>query len=248
MKSLVTAAFLMLGGIAATAADLKTGDAVLDNYVEATGGAAAYGKLHSMIMKGSMSMPAMGIKGAVTMYSAEPNKASLTTELAGVGKLTEGTDGTNAWTYSAMQGPQLKKGEELADSLREALFHKENEWRTVYKSAELSGVEDVDGKPAYKVQLTPKEGAVETQYYDQASGYLVRHQSVRKTAFGSIPVDVAIGGYKKECGGVLLPHSMVQSVAGQKIELQVDTVECNSELPGDAFTPPAEVKALIDKQ
>jgi hypothetical protein len=41
---------------------------------------------------------------------------------------------------------------------------------------------------------------------------------------------------------------MVQSVAGQKIELQVDTVECNSELPGDAFTPPAEVKALIDKQ
>ena len=249
MKRFLSAVVVMMGGIAAvTAADLKTGEAVLDNYVEATGGAAAYGKLHNMIMKGSMSMPAMGIKGAITMYSAEPNKASLSTELAGVGKLTEGTDGTNAWTYSAMQGPQLKKGEELADSLREAIFHKENEWRNVYKSADLSGVEDVDGKPAYKVQLTPKTGAVETQYYDQASGYLVRHQSVRKTAFGAIPVDVAISGYKKECGGVLLPHTMVQSVAGQKIDLQIDTVECNAELPGDAFTPPAEVKALIEKQ
>jgi zinc protease len=249
MKNIVNAALLALGGLMAlAAADLKTGEAVLDNYVVATGGAAAYAKLHNMIMKGSMSMPAMGIKGGVTMYSSEPNKASLTTELAGVGKLTEGTDGTNAWTFSAMQGPQLKKGDELADSLREATFHKENEWRSVYKSAELSGVEDVDGKPAYKVLLTPKTGAAETQYYDQASGYLVRHQSVRKTAFGAIPVDVTIGGYKKECGLVLLPHTMVQTVAGQKIELQVDTIDCNADLPGEAFQPPAEVKALIDKQ
>jgi zinc protease len=248
MKNIVCAAVIALGvTVIAPAEDLKTGEAVLDKYVESTGGAAAYAKLHNMVMKGSMGMPAMGLKGAVTMYSGEPNKASLTTDLAGVGKVTEGTDGTNAWTFSAMQGPQLKKGEDLAESLREAFFHKENDWRSVYKSADLSGVEDVDGKPAYKVILTPKSGRPETQYYDQSSGYMVRHQSVRKTAFGEIPVDVSIGNYRKECG-VVLPHSMVQSVAGQKIELQIDSIECNADLPADAFAPPAEVKALINKQ
>ena len=39
----------------------------------------------------------------------------------------------------------------------------------------------------------------------------------------------------------------VQTVAGQKIELQIDTIECNADLPADAFQPPPEVKALISK-
>ena len=188
----------------------------------------------------------MGIKGTVTIYSAEPNKVNMTGELAGVGKIIEGSDGSNAWAFSAMTGPQLKKGDELADSLREAIFHKETQWKTIYKSAELKGTEDVDGKPAYKVILTPKNGAPETQFYDKASGLMVRHQSVRKTAFGEIPVDVTIGGYRPECG-VTLPHSMTESAAGQKIEMSIDSVQCNAEMPADVFQPPAEVKALINK-
>ena len=241
------AAIAIAAGCVAAAAELKTGEAVLDNFVQATGGAEAYSKLHNMMMKGTMSMAAMGLKGAVTMHAAEPNKASLTAEIAGVGKVVEGTDGTNAWAFSAMQGPQLKKGEELEDSLRESFFHKESEWRSLYKSVELNGTEDLDGKPAYKLVVTPKSGAPQTEYYDQASGFLVRHKSVRKTAFGEIPVDVTISNYRKECG-VMLPHMMVQSVAGQKIEMQIDSIECNGQLPADAFQPPAEVQALIDKK
>jgi len=247
-RFIFAAALLPAASVLAFGADLKSGEAVLDYYVEATGGAAAYGKVHNMLMKGSMAMPAMGIKGAVIIYSSEPNKVSLTTELAGVGKSTEGSDGVNAWSFSAMQGPQLKKGDELVDALREAWFHKETEWRTIYKSAELEGSEDVAGKPTYKVTLTPKTGASETQYYEKASGLMVRHQSIRKTSFGDIPVDVSIGGYRTECGGLTLPHSVVQSVAGQKIELTVDSIECNAEIPADAFQPPADVKALIDKK
>lgn len=249
MKNIVCVAMVLLGVTAgAPAADLKTGEAVLDNFVEATGGTAGYAKVHNMTMKGSMAMPAMGLKGSLTLYSAEPNKVSMIGDLAGVGKITEGSDGTNAWAFSALQGPQLKKDDELADYLREAVFHKETEWRSIYKSAELNGVADVDGKPAYKVILTPKKGAPETQYYDKASGFMVRHQSIRKTAFGEIPVDVSVGGYRKECGAVMLPHTMTESVAGQKIEMQMDSVECNSELPPDVFVPPAEVKALLNKQ
>lgn len=219
----------------------------MDNYVEVTGGAAAYAKVHNMILKGTTSMPAMGLKGAMTIYSAAPNKTSMSAELAGVGKIIEGSDGTNAWSFSAMQGPQLKKGEELADSLREAIFSKEAEWRQVYSSAELTGVEDVEGKPAYKVMLTPKSGKPETQYYDKASGLLVRHQSIRKTAFGDIPVDVLLSDYRKDCG-VKLPHALLQTVVAQKLETHIDSVECNAEIPAAAFAPPPEVKALLDKK
>ncbi len=248
MKNIARVATVILcAGLTAIAADLKTGDAVLDRYVEVTGGAPAYARLHHMIMKGSMSMAAMGIKGALTIYAAEPNKVSMSSEIGGVGKIVEGSDGTIAWTYSAMQGPQLKKGEELDDSLREALFHKETDWRTIFASADLAGVEDVDGKPAYKIVMTPKNGRPETNYYDQQSGLMVRHKSIRKTAFGDIPVDASFGGYRKDCG-VTLPHSVTQTVAGQKIEMVIDSVDCTTELPADAFQPPAEVKALLSKQ
>lgn len=241
-----TAALFITIATFLAAADLKTGDAVLDHYVDVTGGAPAYGKIHNMVMKGTMSMPAMGIKGAVTIYAAEPNKSVMSTNIAGVGKVVEGTDGTNAWSFSAMQGPQLKKGEELEDSLREAFFHKETDWRNLYSSAALEGVEDVDGKPTYKVTLTPKTGKPQTEYYDKATGYLVRMQGERKTSMGDIPVDVSITGYRKDCG-VDLPHSMTQTVAGQKVELQMDSIECNADLPANAFEPPAEVKALLGK-
>jgi len=248
MKLLICPALLLLGAsLPACAADLKTGEAVLDRYVEVTGGAAAYGKMHHMIMKGSMSMAAMGIKGNLTIYSAEPNKVSMATEIAGVGKIVEGSDGTHAWTYSAMQGPQVKSGDELEDSLRSALFHKETEWRSAYVSAELAGVEDVEGKPAYKVVLTPKNGKPETNYYDKESGLMVRHQSVRKTSFGEIPVDAAFGAYRKDCG-VTTAHSVTQTVATQKIEMVIDSIDCATDLPANAFQPPPEVKALLNKQ
>jgi hypothetical protein len=248
MINIARAALVVLTAAAfLPAADLKTGEAVLDNFLAVTGGTATYSKIHSTVLKGTMTMAAMGLKGSMTMYAAEPNKVSMVGELAGVGKIVEGSDGTNAWSFSAMQGPQLKKGDELADSLREAVFQKELQWKSIYKSAELNGTEDVESKPAYIVVLTPKNGAAETQYYDKDSGLLVRHQSIRKTAFGEIPVDVAISDYRKECG-VTMPHNMVQSVAGQKIEIHIDSVDCNPTLPADTFQPPPEVKALINKQ
>ena len=245
MKRIVGVALIAV--CAGFGADLKTGDAVLDHYLEATGGAAAYGKIHSMVMKGMMSMAAAGIKGAITMYAAEPNKVGMVTDLAGVGKIMEGSDGVSAWSFSSIQGPQIKKGDELNDSIREALFHKETDWRTVYASATLSGSEVVDGKPTYKVLMTPKTGKPETNYYEKASGLMVRHQSVRITPMGEIPVDVSIGGYRKDCG-VKLPHSVTQTVAGQKVQLDIDTIECNTELPAEAFMPPPEVKALMNKK
>ena len=40
---------------------------------------------------------------------------------------------------------------------------------------------------------------------------------------------------------------MTQTVAGQKIDLDLDSIQCNVDLPADAFAPPAEVKALMAK-
>lgn len=225
--------------------DLPTGEAVLAHYVEATGGRAAYAKVHGHIEKGTMGMPAQNIKGAMTMYESEPGKQVVVIDFPGIGKAEEGTDGTIAWSTSAMQGARLKQGDEKSAALRSAMGEsKFLDWKKSYKSVVNAGVEEVDGKPCYRVVMTPLTGKPETEFYEKESGLLVRQTAIAATPMGEIAVDARVSDYRKE-GPLLMPHKLRQTLAGQTIEITIDTVELNPDFPKDRFDPPAEVKALI---
>lgn len=225
--------------------DLPTGEAVLARYIEATGGRTAYAQIHGHIAKGTMAMPAQNIKGDMTMYESEPGKQVVVIDFPGIGKAEEGTDGKIAWSASAMQGARLKEGDEKAAALRSAMGEsKFLDWKKSYKSVVNAGMEDVEGKPCYRVVMTPLTGKPETEFYDKVSGLLVRQTALAATPMGEIAVDARVSDYRKE-GGVLMPHKLRQTLAGQTIEITIDSVEVNPEFPKDRFEPPAEVKALI---
>ena len=54
-------------------------------------------------------------------------------------------------------------GEEKARSSARQTFYKELRWKELYAKVECVGIEDVEGKPAYKVVLTPKSGKPSTR-------------------------------------------------------------------------------------
>ena len=64
---------LTFAGVLAAAASAK-GDALLDKYIEVTAGEAAHAKIHSDMTTGTMEFEAMGLKGKITTYGAEPDK------------------------------------------------------------------------------------------------------------------------------------------------------------------------------
>ena len=84
-----------------------------------------------------------------------------------------------------------------------AKFNAELHWRDVYKKAETTGVEQVDGKDCYKVVLTPGEGSPITRYYDKQSNLLVKMLMTAKNPMGEIPVESMVSDYRKE-GEILL--------------------------------------------
>lgn len=169
------AAALAAGGARLRAADdLPKAETILEHFIEATGGRAAYEETHSEIATGSMEIIGMGIHGKVSLYSAEPNQSLTEVEIEGIGKILEGTNGTVAWSLSAMQGPHLKEGEEKSMALREARFNAQLHWRDLYKQAETAGLESVDGQDCYKVVLTPADGNPVTRYFEKQSGLLVK--------------------------------------------------------------------------
>jgi zinc protease len=227
------------------AQDLPKGDAVVAKYIEATGGRAAYDKVRTMISTGKMSMPAQGIEGKVTIYEAEPAKNYTVVDVPGIGLVEDGTDGTVAWEKSALQGARLKTGAEKAFAIRSANSQsKFLDLKKFYKSVETVGVEDVNGKPCYKVVATPVEGQPEISYYDKVSGLLVKETGVMASPMGEVPVESEVSDYRKE-GALLLPHKIKQKFVGQIMEITLESTQINPDIPKDRFDVPPEVKALI---
>lgn len=246
MRSIFLCGAVLLAAGALPAADeLPKADTILDKYIEVTGGKAAYEKRHTEVSNGTMEFVGKGIKGTLTSYRSEPNKSYTEVDIQGIGKIQEGTDGTVAWSLSALQGPRLKEGEEKAGAVQAARFNAELNWRDLYK-AETTGLEQVDGKDCYKVKLTPKEGMTMTRFYDKQSNLLVKLVMKVKNPMGEFDVESKVSDYRKE-GDILMPHRISQSAAGQEIAINIESVKHNAEIPKEKFDVPAEIKALMKK-
>ncbi len=237
-------AILMMGPVLA-AQQLPKAEIILDKFVQVTGGRAAYAQQHSAIIKGTMEIGGMGLKGTLINYRAEPNLSYSEIDLAGLGKMQEGFDGKVAWAFNAMQGPQVKTGDEKAAAAREARFHGEN-WKEDFQQVQTLGVEAVEGKPCYKVQMTPHTGSPSINFYDQQSGLLLKSVVTLKTAMGEITAESLPSDYRK-AGSVLIPFKVIQKVAGQVITMTFTSMENNVPIPKGTFELPAEIKALLGK-
>lgn len=222
--------------------------AVLDRFVEVTGGKAAYEKHHSQVAKGIFALPAQGITGDMTQTSAEPTKMRMRVDIGAIGALESGTDGAVVWELSPLQGPRIVEGEERADELREARFNAPLYWREQYSKEETIGTEKVGDDDCVKVQMSPKDSShPETRYFSRKSGLLVKQTGTRATSMGDISYENTFADYRN-VDGVLEPFKTTEKAAGQDIELTISEMKFNADVPDSAFTPPAEIQVLLKKQ
>jgi hypothetical protein len=236
----------LLAACAASAADLPSGEGLLQKYIDRSGGAEAYAKAKNMAMSGTVQMPAQNISGTVEIYE-EGEKSYTAMEFAGIGKIEEGYDGKHGWQNSVLQGPRLLEGDELVSAKRAAQLSLLTSWRDIYKSAETIGSEDINGKAAWKVTMTPKEGKPETFYFDKESGMLVRIAAVFSTALGEISTDSTMADFR-QVEGILTPFVMTEKAMGQNIVLKFNSIGYNVTMPNGRFDLPEAVQAIVAKK
>ncbi len=244
--AVVLAGVLCCSGHARAEEPFPKAEEILDKFVVATGGKAAYEKIHNEKSTGTFEFVGKGVKGTMTSYRAEPNKMYTRVELENIGAIEHGTDGEIAWTLSVIQGPHIAQGEERAVALREATLREPLLWRKLYKSAETAGVENVDGAPCYKVVLTPNEGKPETQYYDKKNNLLVKMTLTLVSQMGEIPSELMISDYKEQ-NGLLSARKTRNKALGQEFEITIGQIDYNIDIPKDRFDLPSEIKALAKK-
>jgi len=237
----------LLTAAAGFAADpLPSAESILDRYVQVTGGKAAYEKRKTEIAHGTVEYAAIGIKGSLTRYAAEPDKYYASLEIDGLGKVETGINGQVAWENSAILGPRVKTGVERAEAIREGNMNSSLNWRKLYPKVENTGIEIIGGEECYKVVMTPAEGQPMTGYYQKKSGLQVKLSTVSTTQMGDIPVEMIASDYK-DFGGILEPSKVIQKAGPQEFTMTLERVEVNPVIPPEKFALPEEVRKLVEK-
>jgi hypothetical protein len=216
---------------------LPTADQVLEKYITAVGGREAMEKVTSRVSTGTVEIPEMGATGTITISEKAPNKSLAVFEIAGMGQVRQGSDGTAAWEDSPMSGVRDKSGTELADTLRGSIFNSELKLKTLYKTVAVSGKEVVDGKDAYVVVCTPAEGAPNKLYFDATSGLMVKQSSTRDTPQGPMDIDVLVSDYRA-VAGVKLPFTVRQVTSMFSVVVKLSDVKANVALDDAIFKRP----------
>lgn len=225
---------------------LPSAQTVIDHFIAATGGKAAWEARHSQVEHATIEFAAQGLKGTLIIYEAAPDKYLGVTELPGIGKISTGSNGDVAWENSALQGPRIKQGAERAESLREGAFNAPLYWQKLYLKGETASSETVEGHDCYKIVLTPQEGKPMTEFYDKKSGLMIKTLATVSSQFGDVSAEIIYDDYHKD-GDLLSPHRLVNRAAQQEFVITIQSVDVNPDLPKDRFDLPAEIEALLHK-
>jgi hypothetical protein len=237
---------LFLCASLASAADLPSGESLIQRFIDRSGGAAAYAKAQNAQMTGTVDIAGRNISGKVEMVE-EGGKSWMGLELQGIGKMEQGFDGETAWESNPIQGSRLIEGDEKSALKRSSGFSLVQSWKDDYSAARTVGEEDFHGKPAWKVEMTPKEGKAETFYFDKESSLLLGMSATVSTPLGDIAADVTLSDYRA-IDGIQTPFTMTQGAMGQVIVMHFDRITYNAPVPKERFALPADVKALLAKK
>jgi photosynthetic reaction center cytochrome c subunit len=235
--SLATFAQAPDSGAQKSAASTPSADKILDKYVAAIGGEAAWHKLSSRISKGTIEIPAMSLSGTVESHEKAPNSMLVVVNLGGAA-FERGCDGTTAWADDPQNGLRTETGAEADDSKRQSDFYHQVNIRKYYSKWNVTGTEKIGDRDVYAVEATSLAGDMDKLYFDTQSGLLVRAITTVHTPQGALVIQSDLSDYR-DADGIKLPFTVHQSSAQSDYTIKFTEVKHNLQLADSQFAKPA---------
>jgi hypothetical protein len=163
---------------------------IYEKYLAAIGGKDKLKAITSRQMVMTVEIPAAGMKGTVSMFQIPPAKAYSETDLAGMGKFMQGSDGEIAWDSNPMSGARILSGKERETFMRGMRFDSEWNYEGQYKEMKTIKTETVGDKTAYVVEMISNEGNKETRLFDKETGLLLASRATATTQMGEMKTTV----------------------------------------------------------
>jgi photosynthetic reaction center cytochrome c subunit len=221
----------------ASAQSLPSFDQILEKYMASVGSGAAYEKLKTRVMRGTVT-DAKGVSLPVEVVQAAPGMISTLMTTPG-GTVGSGYDGTGGWTKTA-RGARDLAGIDLALIRRAADIARALKIKEEALSPRVTGKVPVGGREAYAVAARADGQRVQL-FFDTETGLLLRRRVMIATPVGALPQQTDYEDYR-EVDGIRLPF--VVKFAGADAESATTTVykeiSHNSPIEQGKFSPPGK--------
>lgn len=252
----VALALIAAGQPARAQEKLPQADKILEKTIDAQGGREAFEKIKNRVMKGTFSVIMNGetaADGTIEIHEAAPNLQHYMIDLGPHGQFEGGSDGETIW-QTGSGGVKIFNGDEKIVRGRSSQFNSHLFWREHYPNVECVAKEDVDGRPCYKVVLTPDVGPALTRYFDRKTGLPIKTESTDKDEDVEYTSSTILEDYRK-VDGLLLAHKSLRTVTYVGEEGKVppprtfvivwNSIQQNVNVPASKFDLPFMVKAQV---
>jgi predicted Zn-dependent peptidase len=207
-----------------------TPQTVLEKAVQAMGGASAIAAVKDLQMTGKASV--MGRDVTITQKNIVP--AAYVQETSMQGMVLQKKLMKDGKFSATTQGQNLPVEDKDREEMLESAAVVTEQYILANKGYQLSlkGIEAVDGKDAYAMAVKSPAGREFTNYYDVASGLLVKKTMTQESPMGTVTVNVTLSDYKP-FGGLLLPTRILNDLGMMKLDIKFDDVKVNSGLKAE---------------
>src|ERR1035438_3458874 len=136
-------------------------DQILTAYAQALGGQAAYEKVSTRTMRGTVEIPDDNVTGTAMVLAKAPGSFRLTMDIPGVGVVETVIDGANGWEKNPDSGVHAMSKTDLAVAQLEHHFHREVHLKDLYPSIIAAGEERGSRWAVSVVEPAPAAGPAE---------------------------------------------------------------------------------------
>jgi hypothetical protein len=224
---------------------LPSAQEVLEHFVTASGGREALLRHKSATVHGRYQVPASHLDLETTSYSRDGKALQIMT-LAD-GRLDRGGyDGETAWSLGPDGKVDILKGDEVKSVARDADLYYHLHVMDYFKTMDVVGVEEFNGRPCYHLKGINNWGRLNEQFYDEESGLLLGYKFNTAWRGGNGDATQTFEDYK-DFGGVLIPTKTV-SHDGDALSIFLITSVTYDDVNDSVFALPEAVQKAKAKQ
>jgi predicted Zn-dependent peptidase len=208
-----------------------TAEKVINNYIDAIGGLKKVQAAKTT--KITYKAPFQGNEVTLIQTKKEPMKMLLEIKLGPQPIQTIITDGKNV-SATSMGAPMPMNEGKKESALFGAALVEETVLAAVGAKTTLTGIEDVDGKDAYVVEIVLPKGEKQTNYYDTQTGLKIQTVSIEDTPEGKQPNAVKFYDYK-DYSGIKIPESFTLPFGPMTMKFTASEVLVNPKVEDTIF-------------
>lgn len=205
---------------------------IIENYINAAGGRENLEKIEDITIEMEASMQGMSIRSVT--HQKFPNKYYSSMSMSGnvlQEQIFDGERGVIIMPQGRMElDDEMIKQMKLQFTMNIELYYEEMGFEL-----EFDGVENIEGRNAYRVNITGPGGIKRTDHFDAETGLRVRTTVTEESPMGEITQVTTYSDYRT-VNNLKFPFKMIQQAGPQTINMEVTEIRINQGLSDELFS------------